>query len=193
SATPRAIAHVDHDPVAGVDVLVGEDLDRFPLALPALPDAQDGIRVAGGQLLPDLIVNLRGEVPQGRIEIPIPIRLRESADDLHVLLRHRARSISRVARRSPSTALAAVARSPRDEPAAAPQSPLHWSTLRPPTTFGEPPESPNWGAGSLRWQTRSPPITFVTYSFASGSLRTLSERWTEPRTRLRMKPSQVPS
>ena len=75
------------------------------------------------------------------------------------------------------------------------QSPgaVHCPSLRPPTVFGKPIESPTCTAGLLPWQIRFPEIVLVTTSIASGSSTlTLRERIRLPPTVLRIAPAHPP-
>src|SRR5437660_1237029 len=67
---------------------------------------------------------------------------------------------------------------------------MHCPVTRPETMFFDPPESPNWGAGSLLEQCRPPAIVLVATSFPSGSAVTLLLKATLPDTDSRKNPSQ---
>src|SRR5207244_9957230 len=82
--------------VARVDELLGDGLDLFPVVEPTLPHRPNRLQpVRRPSFLSDAVVDIRSKAGQGGSEVVAKNVFIELADDLHVLLRHRPRSISR--------------------------------------------------------------------------------------------------
>src|SRR3954451_5450387 len=96
------LAHEHDDAVASVDELLSLQSALIPglgvLLLERLPELRDAAQDLSFGKPPDCAMTLRIRIEQVRCLLPIPSQdgLDGAAHDLHVLLRHRSHSISRV-------------------------------------------------------------------------------------------------